>query len=86
MASRDHSVKASSPFATLLDRRALRRMAGPRSFERGENYFVNRQVGVIAEPNAPPPPGQMELIPFDGDSENVQNEREKESAGDTRRP
>lgn len=37
-------------------------------------------------PKASPPPGQMELIPFDGDSENVQNEREKESAGDTRRP
>ena len=31
-------------------------------------------------------PGQMELIPFDGDSENVQNEREKDPAGDTRRP
>lgn len=49
MASRDRSVKASSHFATLLDRRALRRMAGSRSFERGEDYFVDRQVGAIAE-------------------------------------
>ena len=39
MASRDRSVKSSSPFATLLDRRALRRMAGTRSFERGEDYI-----------------------------------------------
>ena len=39
MASRDRSVKASSSFATLLDRRALRHMAGSRSFERGEDYF-----------------------------------------------
>lgn len=49
MASRDRSVKASSPLATLLDRRALCRMAGSRSFERGEDYFGNRQVGAIAE-------------------------------------
>ncbi len=37
-------------------------------------------------PKAPHPPGHMELIPFDGDSENLQNEREKDPAGDTRRP
>ncbi len=42
-------MKASSPIAALLDRRALRQMAGSRSFERGEDYFGNRQVGAIAE-------------------------------------
>ncbi len=67
IASRDRSVKASSPFATLLDRRALRRMAGLRSFERGEDYFGNKQVGAIAEHKAPPPPGQMNLISLEAD-------------------
>jgi uncharacterized Zn finger protein len=33
----------------ILDRRTLRRMAGARSFERGENYFANGQVGSVAE-------------------------------------
>lgn len=33
----------------ILDRRALRRMAGARSFERGEDYFANGQVGSVAE-------------------------------------
>lgn len=32
-----------------LDRRTLRRMAGARSFERGEDYFANGQVGSLAE-------------------------------------
>jgi len=42
-------VKVSSPLAALLDRQNLRRMAGARSFERGEDYFVNRLVGAIGE-------------------------------------
>lgn len=33
----------------VLDRRTLRRMAGARSFERGEDYFANGQVGSLAE-------------------------------------
>jgi len=33
----------------LLDRRALRRMAGARSFERGEDYFASGQVGSIVD-------------------------------------
>lgn len=49
MAGRGRSVKASSPLTAFLDRRTLRRMAGARSFERGEDYFVNKQVGAIAE-------------------------------------
>jgi hypothetical protein len=42
-------------------------MAGLRSFERGEDYFGNRQVGAIAEHKAPPPPGQMNLISLEAD-------------------
>ena len=42
-------MKNSSPFAPLLEQRTLRRMAGPASFERGEDYFVSRQVKAIAE-------------------------------------
>lgn len=49
MASKDPSVKASSPLESLLNRATLRRMAGARSFERGEDYFVNGQVEAIAE-------------------------------------
>ena len=33
----------------VLDRRSLRRMAGARSFERGEEYFADGQVGVLVE-------------------------------------
>jgi uncharacterized Zn finger protein len=33
----------------LLDRRTLRRMAGARSFERGEDYFTGGQVGSVVE-------------------------------------
>jgi uncharacterized Zn finger protein len=33
----------------LLDRRSLRRLAGARSFERGENYFDSGQVHALAE-------------------------------------
>lgn len=49
MARKDPSVKASSPLAPFLDRRVLRRMAGARSFERGEDYFLNGRVKAIAE-------------------------------------
>lgn len=49
MASKDPSVKASSLLEPLLNRGTLRRMAGARSFERGEDYFVNGQVEAIAE-------------------------------------
>jgi uncharacterized Zn finger protein len=38
-----------SPLADLLDRSALRRAAGPRSFERGENYFRGGHVAALAE-------------------------------------
>jgi uncharacterized Zn finger protein len=51
MTGKDPSVKASSPLQPFLDRRNLRRMAGARSFERGEDYFVNRRVVAIAEHN-----------------------------------
>lgn len=49
MGSKDPSVKASSPLEPLLNRATLRSMAGARSFERGEDYFVNGQVEAIAE-------------------------------------
>jgi uncharacterized Zn finger protein len=49
MASRDLPVKASLPFAAFLERGSLRRMAGERSFERGEDYFFNGQVKALAE-------------------------------------
>lgn len=34
---------------SVLDRRSLRRMAGARSFERGEEYFADGQVGALVE-------------------------------------
>ena len=49
MANRDRPIKASSPLAAFLERATLRRMAGERSFERGEDYFLNRQVKALAE-------------------------------------
>ena len=49
MASRGRPVKESSPFAALLERNALRRIAGARSFERGEDYFLNGQVKALVE-------------------------------------
>ncbi|MFQ5694014.1 MAG: SWIM zinc finger domain-containing protein, partial [Nitrospinota bacterium] len=33
----------------LLNRRSLRRMAGPKSFERGEDYLTDGRVGPLAE-------------------------------------
>ena len=42
-------AKASSPFAAFLERGNLRRIAGARSFERGEDYFLNGQVKALAE-------------------------------------
>ena len=42
-------AKASSPFAAFLERNALRRIAGARSFERGEDYFLNGQVKALVE-------------------------------------
>jgi uncharacterized Zn finger protein len=41
--------KTSSAFAAFLERNALRRIAGARSFERGEDYFLNGQVKALAE-------------------------------------
>ena len=41
--------KSSSPFTALLERGTLRRMAGARSFERGDDYFASGQVEAIAE-------------------------------------
>jgi uncharacterized Zn finger protein len=49
MASKDRPIKASSPFAAFLERSALHRMGGARSFERGEDYFLNGQVKALAE-------------------------------------
>jgi uncharacterized Zn finger protein len=49
MTSRERYLKESSPFAALLERDSLRRMAGERSFERGEDYFLNGQVKALAE-------------------------------------
>jgi uncharacterized Zn finger protein len=49
MASRDRPIKTSTPFAAFLERGSLRRMAGERSFERGEDYFFNGQVKTLAE-------------------------------------
>ena len=49
MASRDRPVKESSPFAAFLERGTLHRMAGARSFERGEDYFLNGQVKALTE-------------------------------------
>ncbi len=42
-------AKASSPFAALLEGGTLRRMAGAKSFERGEDYFLNGQVKALTE-------------------------------------
>ena len=49
MAGRDHHVKASSPFTPFLERRALSRMAGARSFERGEDYLDGKRVKALIE-------------------------------------
>jgi len=49
MASRDRPIKTSSPFSALLERGSLCRMAGERSFERGEDYFLDGQVKALAE-------------------------------------
>jgi uncharacterized Zn finger protein len=48
MANRDRPVKALSPFAAFLERSFLRNLAGGRSFERGEDYFLNGQVKPLA--------------------------------------
>jgi uncharacterized Zn finger protein len=42
-------AKASSPFAAFFERRNLHRIAGARSFERGEDYFLDGQVKALAE-------------------------------------
>ena len=44
-------MKASSHFSSLLDRRNLHRLAGARSFERGEDYFANNHVTRLSEEN-----------------------------------
>lgn len=46
-AAREHS--SGRGVKDLLDRRSLRRMAGARSFERGEDYFVSGHVHALAE-------------------------------------
>jgi uncharacterized Zn finger protein len=46
-AAREHS--SGRGVKGLLDRRSLRRMAGARSFERGEDYFDSGQVHALAE-------------------------------------
>ncbi len=42
-------MSASRGLGSVLNRRALRRMAGARSFERGEDYFAGDQVGPLVE-------------------------------------
>src|SRR3990172_9161407 len=42
-------VAMTSNLAEILDRKTLRRMAGTRSFERGEDYFSGGQVRRLAE-------------------------------------
>jgi uncharacterized Zn finger protein len=42
-------MKASSPFTPFLERRAPSRMAGARSFERGEDYFDGKRVKAVNE-------------------------------------
>jgi len=49
MANKGRPNKVSSPFAAFLERGALRRMAGGVSFERGEDYYLDRQVKSLAE-------------------------------------
>jgi tetratricopeptide (TPR) repeat protein len=39
----------ASNIESVLDRRSLRRMAGARSFKRGEEYFADGQVGALVE-------------------------------------
>src|SRR4030065_989066 len=39
----------ASNLESVLDRLSLRRMAGARSFERGEEYFADGQVGALVE-------------------------------------
>ncbi|MBI5198138.1 MAG: SWIM zinc finger family protein, partial [Nitrospirae bacterium] len=41
--------RTGSPLSGLLDRHALSRAAGARSFERGEDYFAGGQVGSLTE-------------------------------------
>jgi uncharacterized Zn finger protein len=40
---------ATSPLSGLIERQNLRRLAGGRSFERGEDYFAGGRVGDLAE-------------------------------------
>ena len=42
-------ARGRSALENALDRRTLRRMAGARSFERGEDYFAEGQVRALAE-------------------------------------
>jgi uncharacterized Zn finger protein len=42
-------MKVSSPFTPFLERRALSRLAGARSFERGEDYFDGKRVKAVNE-------------------------------------
>ena len=41
----------SASLEEVLDRRTLRRIAGARSFARGEDYFASGQVGTVSENN-----------------------------------
>jgi len=43
------TARGRSALEKALDRRTLRRMAGARSFERGEDYFADGQVRALAE-------------------------------------
>jgi len=40
---------AVSPLREIIDHQTLRRMAGGRSFERGEDYFVGGRVSDLTE-------------------------------------
>ncbi len=47
--SRGEPAQTGTDLSDLLDRRLLRRLAGARSFERGEAYFLDRLVGALVE-------------------------------------
>jgi uncharacterized Zn finger protein len=46
---RSRGISPAAALATHLDRRALRQLAGARSFERGQDYFASGQVRAVAE-------------------------------------
>ncbi len=48
----ERALKSGPSLGDFLDRRTLRRMAGSRSFVRGESYFQDGRVGLLTEHEA----------------------------------